>query len=313
MASKDSVPDPSTETAPKPAKRKLSAREKRKLLAERRKQRILNAGDTRLDYVYNKVDKEKLIEKEKEAASKPVPPSHPTDAPSDSPDAERIGDAFGRQSANPFTNPPDDLPSNEDMDHIRTFLSGGMDPRTTSLDPNMGLQGMMDQLFSGGINGRTSKEMERARKRDEVVDRYDQYSHSALCLIFVALLVFLPDGYDPVLLNYSLSSDPWTFFMALEITLFAVVYGLKQYLRGQNAQSQTQFNNGMEGGGQLMAMMGASFLGGGAQINDFIKKWTERITMIWSYIKMIRQLISDLCLILFLWIVFTAIKTLIVS
>ena len=73
-----------------------------------------------------------------------------------------------------------------------------------------------------------------------------------------------------------------------------------------------QQNNEMEGSGQLMAMMGASFLGGNNQLQGFIKKWIDRAMMIWSYIKMLRQLISDLCLVLFLWIVLTAIKTLIV-
>ena len=46
---------------------------------------------------------------------------------------------------------------------------------------------------------------------------------------------------------------------------------------------------------------------------DFIGKWIERGKIAWNYIKMIRQLISDLCLVLFLWIILTAIKSLIMS
>ena len=67
----------------------------------------------------------------------------------------------------------------------------------------------------------------------------------------------------------------------------------------------------MGGGGQMIATMGAGFLGGGQEMSKRIKKWIDRGFMAWSYIKMIRQLISDLCLVLFLWIALTMIKTLI--
>ena len=116
---------------------------------------------------------------------------------------------------------------------------GGM----PTLDPNMGLQGMMEQLMGGlggASNEQSSREIAEKRKKEETVDRYDRYSHNVLCLLFVALLVFLPDRYDPMILNYSLSSDPWTFFIALEITLFSVFYGYKQYLHGQYEHNQAR-------------------------------------------------------------------------
>lgn len=69
----------------------------------------------------------------------------------------------------------------------------------------------------------------------------------------------------------------------------------------------------MGGSGGLMAMMGAGMFGGGQATQSMITKWIDRAMMLWSYVKMIRKLISDLCLVLFLWIILTLIKTAVIG
>ena len=234
---------------------RLTTTDGQKLLAERRRKRVLNASGTRLDYIQNRTTKEKLVEKEKEASNST---SNSTDIPNDTTDAEHIGDAFQSQRSNPFMNcnaPNNSNPTNPDMERLHNLLSGaqgmggmpgmggiggmGGIPGMNTLDPSMGLQGMMEQMF-GASNGQNSKQIAEKRKKEEKLEQYDRYSHNSLCLIFVALLVFLPDQYDPTLIGYSLSSDPWTFFMALEIVLFSVFFGYKQYLQGQYDKNQAQ-------------------------------------------------------------------------
>ena len=103
---------------------------------------------------------------------------------------------------------------------------------------------LMGGMPGAGANGyqQTSDEILKKWKEEEKVKRYDTNTHNIFCLLFVILLVFLPYEYEPTLpfFGYSLSSDPWTFFIAFELIIFSIFYGYQQYLQGKNERNQQQ-------------------------------------------------------------------------
>merc|ERR1719384_2742705 len=107
----------------------------------------------------------------------------------------------------------------------------------------MDMHGMMNSLFdalgaSNNTNHQSTEQILAKMREEENVQKYDNYAHNIFCVLFVALLVFLPYEYDVNLFGYSLSSDAWTFCISLEIILFSIFYGYKQYLQSKHTQNQ---------------------------------------------------------------------------
>ena len=128
-------------------------------------------------------------------------------------------------------------------------MSGIPNMSMPRIDPNADIDDMMKGMFGGmfgdllgGLNGdnQTSEQILKKWKREERLKKYDTYTHNIFCLLFVLLLVFLPYDYEPNIFGYSLSSDPWTFFIGFEIIIFSMFYGYQQYSQGKDERNQQQ-------------------------------------------------------------------------
>jgi len=326
-------------------RKKLAALRRQRILAGAGEDGDDKKSNTRLAYVQNLASKEALKKAEQErtnaARTQQSQTASSTTSSSSSPkyvndsndENANIRDALNEFANNqhPFSSHaqqngfPPPMGAHSRMDDFYRSWSAGLNGMP-SINPDSEINAMMDQMLGGilggGINGaprqtQSTEQILAKWKDEEQMKRYDGYLHNAFCVLFVLLLVFLPYDYDVTVFGHNLSSDSWTFFISFEIVLFSVFYGYKQYLQKKHnvdTASQTG-NDGMSGGGQLMTMfgagIGASLLGGGSQMSQMIQTWISRISMIWNYIKMLRQIMSDLCLVLFLWITIICVKRLV--
>ena len=112
------------------------------------------------------------------------------------------------------------------------------------IDPNMDINQMMSSLLSSlgaeTVNTQSQEDRIQKQKDRESIAMMDRYCHCIFCVLFAFNLVFLPYDYDPNVFGFSLSSDPWTFFVAFELVIFSIFYGYKQYLHRQNQGSSQQ-------------------------------------------------------------------------
>eukprot|EP01083_Nonionella_stella_P313763 1127756_1 len=219
---------------PTKPKTKLSAeeiRQRRKKKAAARRKRILAGGTTRLEYVQNRVSFDKLHEVEESNIGNDTSAIAPSPCGSSTPFMSTADD-----TANPFMSSNgandmfDGMPSNP-------FLSAmGSNP-----DVNEMMSSMLNAFGGNLTTNQESSEQQLARqKHEQTIERYDCYLHTLFCVLFALILVFLPYEYDVSILNYSLSSDAWTFFMGIEIILFTMFYGYKQYLQRKYDEIETQ-------------------------------------------------------------------------
>jgi len=329
-----STTQPVNDTSPN-QKKQLSAEEIRKRRKERaaaRRQRILagSVGDgdrenVRLQYVKGLTSTDTLKKAEhKTYADSNVNEEHTTFI-RDALNAENNGHSprtSQRQHPHQQPNLEDFMQSMSSMSSMDA--SGGL-PR---IDPNADMNDMLQQMFAGllgeGSGGghasaaataQRNKEMMEYTKRKERLQKYDSYLHDVFAVVFAVILVFIPYEFDVTLFGYNLLSDSWSFFIALEMILFSIMYGY-QYV--MNPQTHKNEDASMNAAGPLLSMfglgIGASLLGAsGGEMMQRIQTWMHRMTMIWNYIKMLRQMMSDLCVVLFLWIILTAAKSVFVS
>ena len=305
-------------------KKKLTDAEKRKRKAEKRRKRLLARGNAGFDYIHNHVSKDEL----KETEQKNMKNVEETLKNLDNIDSNNINDlnmntkSVTDMNGNNGNNGNNIFDALGNMDSMGMGLNGmngipgmpgfpginGM-PGMNGMNGMPGMNGfdmnnmddmsgfmskMMNNMFSGmaGMDNESMKLNKEKNEKIKILNEYEIITHHLFVILFLILYIISP---NITLFGYDFKMDTFMYFIGFEIIIFTSFYIYRNNRLKKYNNINSNNGNNIFGIPMIDQMLSQSIFG------NIIKQ----LKMITTFISMIKQITSDLCWIIFLWIIIT--------